>query len=250
MKTIKELGLVIMAVFIGLGIIIGGYFIYKGLKSFSDKDRVVNVKGLAEKEIDAIEAYININTSFSGDIPKEVLDKTNTKVEAIRSYLKTKGYKDGDIRVSDIKIYDSKEYYRFDYQLNQKIKIDRYNIIKSIIITTKDVLSAEKIRNDIDVDLINMDLSSDLSTEYKFPKLNSIKPALIAESTKNARTAGEQFANDSQSKLGKIKSASQGQISIAGAYYYQDEEGVSSSPKEPYKQKVRVVSTIVFFLED
>lgn len=102
---------------------------------------------------------------------------------------------------------------------------------------------------EIDVDLINMDLSSSLSSDYKFPELNTIKPALIAESTKNARTAGEQFANDSKSKLGKIKTASQGQITIAGTYYY-EEGGASSAPEEPYKQKARVVSTIAFFLED
>ncbi|HLU85411.1 MAG TPA: hypothetical protein VKZ45_08050, partial [Vicingaceae bacterium] len=75
----------------------------------------------------------------------------------------------------------------------------------------------------------------------------SIKPQLIAESTKNARVAGEQFANDSQAKLGKIKTASQGQITIAGRYYY--DEDLTGIPEEPYIQKARVVSTIVFFLE-
>lgn len=74
-----------------------------------------------------------------------------------------------------------------------------------------------------------------------------IKPQLIAESTKNARVAGEQFANDSQAKLGKIKTASQGQITIAGRYYYDEE--ARETPKEPYIQRARVVSTIVFFLE-
>jgi hypothetical protein len=95
--------------------------------------------------------------------------------------------------------------------------------------------------------LISKDLTCDINTDYSFSDLNSIKPELIAESTKNARIAGEQFANDSQAKLGKIKTASQGQITIAGKYYYDEEN--SEKPKEPFFQKARVVSTIVFFLE-
>jgi hypothetical protein len=52
-----------------------------------------------------------------------------------------------------------------------------------------------------------------------------------------------------KSKLGKIKTASQGQVSIAGRYY-SDENLISSESQNPYFQSVRVVSTIVFFLED
>ena len=72
---------------------------------------------------------------------------------------------------------------------------------------------------------------------------------MLFRSTKNARIAGEQFAKDSKSKLGKIKTASQGQISLAGEFY-SEEDAVSDTPTEPYIQKARVVSTIVFFLED
>ena len=133
--------------------------------------------------------------------------------------------------------------------LKQNVKIDRYKATRIIRITVSDVEKASSMSNNIDLDLIGKNLSSEINCDYKFPELNSIKPALIAESTKNARLSGEQFANDSKSKLGKIKTASQGQISIVGTYYY-DEEQTSSAPKEPYLQKARVVSTIVFFLED
>jgi hypothetical protein len=112
------------------------------------------------------------------------------------------------------------------------------------------VKTTEDQKSQITLDLVNKDLTSTLYTNYTFPDLNSIKPQLIAESTKNARVAGEQFANDSQASLGKIKTASQGQISIVGSYSYDQEGGEGSEkPKEPYIQKARVVSSIVFFLE-
>ena len=113
-----------------------------------------------------------------------------------------------------------------------------------------DVQATEARASEITLDLVSNDLTSKVTTSYYFPELNTIKPKLIAESTKNARISGEQFANDSQAKLGKIKTASQGQITIAGEYYYGDESGSNSEvPKEPYIRKARVVSTIVFFLE-
>jgi hypothetical protein len=116
---------------------------------------------------------------------------------------------------------------------------------------SKDIKKTEDIAAKMKLELVSKDLTANVTTNYIFPELNSIKPKLIAESTKNARIAGEQFANDSQAALGKIKTASQGQITIAGNYYY-DQEAVESNnqqPKEPYIQKARVVSTIVFFLE-
>ncbi|MFA6806677.1 MAG: SIMPL domain-containing protein [Bacteroidales bacterium] len=248
MENKKYLSIIIVGLLISISLFFLGLFIYKGLNSFSDKDRIVTVKGLAEKEIKATEAYINIIVSSSGDNPQEIISKTNTDIDNILNYLKEKGYKESNIKTEEISIYDGKEYYRYDYNLKQKIKIDRYKARRTIKITTNDVEKASIMSNGIDLDLINKNLSFNINCDYKFPELNSIKPALIAESTKNARLSGEQFANDSKSKLGKIKTASQGQISIVGTYY--DDEQTSLAPKEPYLQKARVVSTIVFFLED
>ena len=61
----------------------------------------------------------------------------------------------------------------------------------------------------------------------------------MADATKNARKAADKFAEDSESELGKIKSASQGQFSIEDRDQY-----------TPYIKKVRVVSTIVYYLKD
>ena len=62
---------------------------------------------------------------------------------------------------------------------------------------------------------------------------------MIAEATKNAREAANKFAEDSESKLGKIKSAYQGQFSIEDRDNY-----------TPYIKTVRVVTTLTYFLED
>jgi hypothetical protein len=118
------------------------------------------------------------------------------------------------------------------------------------MIKCKDVKTTDDKLEKIELDLISKDLTSNIESLYTFPDLNTIKPKLIAESTKNARISGEQFANDSKAKLGKIKTASQGQISIVGDYQTEEETtSADSDSREPFIRRARVVSTIVFFLE-
>jgi hypothetical protein len=74
---------------------------------------------------------------------------------------------------------------------------------------------------------------------YEFTALNDIKPAMIEEATKNARSAAEKFAKDSDSNLGKIRNANQGTFSIT-----------DSDANTPYIKHVRVVTTITYYLEN
>ena len=77
------------------------------------------------------------------------------------------------------------------------------------------------------------------NVSYDYTSLNKIKPQMIEEATKNAREAAEKFAKDSESKLGKIKQANQGQFSIS-----------DRDANTPYIKNVRVVTTIAYSLED
>ena len=77
------------------------------------------------------------------------------------------------------------------------------------------------------------------SVSYEFTGLNDIKPQMIEEATKNARAAAEKFAKDSDSKLGKIRNASQGQFSIS-----------NRDGNTPYIKSVRVVTTVTYYLKN
>jgi hypothetical protein len=79
----------------------------------------------------------------------------------------------------------------------------------------------------------------DARTEYLFTRLNKIKPEMIEEATKAAREVALKFAADSESKLGKIKRASQGQFSIS-----------SRDQNNPHIKNIRVVSTVEYYLSD
>ena len=62
---------------------------------------------------------------------------------------------------------------------------------------------------------------------------------MIEEATKNARLAAEKFAKDSESELGKIKHAYQGQFTIN-----------DRDMNTPHIKRIRVVTTIDYSLED
>ena len=80
---------------------------------------------------------------------------------------------------------------------------------------------------------------------YTFTKLNDIKPEMVAEATRDARAAAEQFAKDSGASVGAIKDATQGYFTIDARDGDGGGWGVSDSP---YK-KVRVVTTVNFSLD-
>ena len=79
---------------------------------------------------------------------------------------------------------------------------------------------------------------------YTFTRLNDIKPGMVAEATKDARAAAEQFAKDSGTTVGTIKSATQGYFSIDARDGESGGWGVSDTPFK----KVRVVTTVDFYL--
>lgn len=81
-----------------------------------------------------------------------------------------------------------------------------------------------------------------LSPYYVFTKLNDIKPDMLAESTRNARVAAEQFARDSGEPLGRMLRAEQGIFSILPA----DDTG--DLEVKQLMKKIRVVSTVVYAL--
>jgi hypothetical protein len=79
---------------------------------------------------------------------------------------------------------------------------------------------------------------------FVFTKLNELKPAMIEEATARAREAATKFAQDSKSKLGSIRQANQGVFEILP----RDEVGFQEG--SALHKKVRVVSTVQYFLKD
>lgn len=226
------------AALIALGMIFAGMFIKQGINSFADKDRSVNVKGLAEMEVQADKVTWPLVYKSLGNDQSSLYENIKKSNETIKQFLKEKGISEEEISINAPEILDLKA----DRYSNQEAQY-RYNVT-SIITVTSDKVDLIRTLVSEQGELLKRGIaitSGDYryNVQYEYTGLNDIKPQMIEEATKNARLAAEKFAEDSESELGKIKKASQGQFSI-----------FDRDANTPYIKRVRVVTTIDYSLED
>lgn len=229
---------VIESIIIATGLLLMGLFIENGLDGFSNKDRVVNVKGLAEMEVMANKVTWPLMYKEIGNDLTTLYNKINATNKTIIIFLKENGLNDDEITINAPEIIDLNA-----DRYNTNNSPYRYNVTEVITVTSNKVDLVRKLIAE-QSELLKQGIaitSGDYMyrVQYEYTDLNSIKPGMIEEATKNARAAGEKFASDSDSKIGKIKQASQGQFSITDRDEF-----------TPYIKKVRVVTTIDYYLED
>lgn len=236
----KELSLKISVVSLAVAIVIAGFFIYKGLRSFADKERIVTVRGLSERIVDVDNANLVISYAVGGNEMSEVLKEIERNNKKVKDFVIAKGLteKEISINVPNIKDKRNQEYgneYNITYRYYATVKItlisNKVSIVRDIEMNQFDLFKegVNLIKNDYYYD-------GDYNRTYSFTKLNDIKPDMIKESIKNAKKAADEFAQSSNSKIKNIKSAYQGQFEI-------------TSTDDPLKVKVRVVSTINYFVK-
>ncbi|MBR5982904.1 MAG: SIMPL domain-containing protein [Bacteroidales bacterium] len=231
---------IVSALLIMLGLVIGlvghGVFVKSGIGSYADKDRYVSVKGLSEHEVKADHVIWPIVFKEVGNNLTELYSTVNGKNKFIVNFLKENGISENEISVAPISA-DDREADRWStteipyrYQLKSVITVasDQVDKVRDLISRQDEFFSAG----------ITCESSWEHQTSFSFNGLNELKPEMVEEATRNARAVAEKFAADSESTLGGIKTASQGQFSI----YDRDEN-------TPYIKMVRVVTTIEYFLK-
>ncbi len=229
----------ILGALISLGMILSGWILGNSALRFKEYERVVSVKGLSEREVRADVAVWPIRFSTASQDLTELYAVMEAHTQQIQQFLQAYGFQPAEITTAAPVVTDK---YAQQYGGEGNVAL-RYTAHQTITIYTHDI---EKVRS-AQGGLAALGKKGiafggeeyGQKTEYLFTKLNDIKPAMIEEATRKARDVAEKFAADSKSRLGKIKSANQGQFSI--------EDRDSNTP---YLKKVRVVSTVDYYLSD
>ncbi|MDY5239689.1 SIMPL domain-containing protein [Bacteroides helcogenes] len=224
------------AIIITIGIIMLGVMIKNGINDFKDKDRVVSVKGLAEMEVPANKVVWPLMYRDIGDDPAVLYANMEKKNGAIVRFLESNGIAKDEISIAPPEVIDMQAERYGDRNVPY-----RYNATSVITVTSKDVDKVRKLMSG-QAELLKQGIAITggdyrYNVTYEFTGLNSVKPQMIEEATKNARAAAEKFAKDSDSSLGKIRDASQGQFSIA-----------DRDANTPYIKSIRVVTTVNYYL--
>lgn len=225
---------VISAALIAAAIFSLGLFLKTGIDNIAYRDRNVTVRGLAERQVEADFVTWPITYNVAGDNLIALYDQITQYNNTIVEFLTSNGIDKSEISINPPDTYNAtaNQYdsssFKYKYSLSCDITVATTKVDKVRELLTR---QTELLKEGVPY--------SNSYINYEFRALNNIKPDMIAEATRNAREAAQQFAKDSDSKVGKMKTATQGQFSI------QD-----TSASTPFLKNVRVVSTIVFYLED
>ena len=224
------------------GIAIGGFFPgYYYYKTRFDM-RTVTVKGLAEKDVKADLAVWNIRFQAANNVLTAAKKDIENQEKTIRGFLTKVGFKDDEIIIQGLTMQDA---YADSYRDRNTISA-RYTLNQTMTVRSNQVDLVSSAYPQIG-DLVSQGVSFNSygnGVSYLFTKLNGIKPAMLKEATKNARQAADEFAVNSKSQVGKIKSANQGVFSILPR-----EDIPDQTEREQINKKVRVVSTVEYYLD-
>jgi len=229
---------IIAAALIALGIICLGWSIKAGIDNFANKDRKVNVKGLAEREVEADKVtWPIVSKELGNDLP-ELYNKIGVTQGKIKAFLLRNGIKEAELTVNAPQVVDlnAREYGErnqpYRYIVTSVITVTSQNVkqVRSIIAKQGDLLKEG---------VAIVDGGYDNPVKYEYISFKEMKPKMMQEAIENAEKTAQQFAENSHSQLNKIVSADQGQFSIEN----RDEN-------TPYIKKVRVVTTVTYSLKD
>ena len=229
---------ILSAAIVALGIIVLGLCMKGGMDNFTEKDRKVTVKGLAEREVKADKVtWPIVSKELGNDLP-ELYDRIAAKQRIIKQFLMSNGVSASEISIDAPKVIDMSA---DQYSSNQSPY--RYNISVIITVTSKNV---DRIRTIIarQGELLKQGVAivaSDYNTQvsYSLDSFKKMKPGMMTEAIDNAQQTAEQFAKNSKSKINKIVSADQGQFSIE-----------NRDDNTPWIKRVRVVTTVTYSLKD
>lgn len=234
------------AVVLAVGIALSGFFAGNALVKSRLGFRTVTVKGLAERQVKADLGFWPIRFVASGPTLDATRASLGQSEAVVKNYLKANGFTEADFQVQNITVEDK---WANAYGGNQIQEGLRYSLTENIMLRSADVARISKAASGASsllsqgVVLASGDSSSEPS--FLFTKLNDLKPALLTEATQKAREAAQKFAQESGAKVGSIQNANQGVIEVNPAIEIPNESGDKQIDK-----KVRVVTTITYFIKD
>lgn len=230
---------IIPSIILAAGIAIMGNALSNGIIEYKDMDRTVTVKGLCEREVMADKVTWSLMYKELGNDPSQIYDLLEQKNNKVVAFLKSSGIKSQDISINPPVITD-----RQADNYGNEIMTYRYKATSVITVTSNEVEKVRKLLTKQSqlmkqgIALVSNEYGNTNSVIYEYTGLNKIKPEMIKEATENARATAQKFADDSDSRLGKIRTAQQGQFSIT-----------NRDDNTPHIKNIRVVSTIEYTLK-
>jgi hypothetical protein len=204
------------------------------------------VKGLSEREVVADLALWPLRFVATSDQVEQAQSRVDRSVEKTLEFLLRHGIETADCERQSLRVTDL-----LAQRYNQGQTRSRFIVEETLMVRSDEpqkVLDASQRIGELVSEGVVISSGPDYGSggpTFIFTRLNELKPQMIAEATKRARQAAEQFAADSGSEIGGIRHASQGVFVILPR-----DQAPGIQEASQYHKTVRVVSTVQFLLQN
>jgi hypothetical protein len=240
----QSLSHILAALLIAVGLALAGWLGGQALIESRQPIRTVTVKGLSERNVSADLAYWPIKFVATGPTLQDARAQLESSDAAVRQFLTGAGFPEDSMQVQNILVEDRLA----GYNASNTPDMARFVLTEEFMVTSGDVQAIAAASRDIgDLLRAGVVFSSDAynaGPSYVFTALNDLKTDMLAEATQRAREAARQFAAEAGAEVGTIQTANQGVFEILAAVEIPDQRSEKQMDK-----KVRVVTTITYFLE-
>ena len=221
---------------VAAGLVLGGFLLGDGLTRAKAADRAVTVRGLAERDVTADLATWTIAYSATATDLAGAQAAVDADSRALRGFFSELGFPASAVQPTGVNVSS----------YTDTAGVARFTVRQRMALRTTDIKRAQAaVRRQFELVRRGVMLEEGSGMAYTFTRLNAIKPPMVAEATRDARAAAEQFARDSGASVGQIKHATQGYFEVS------DRDGEAGgewgAADTPFK-KVRVVTTVDFYL--
>jgi len=245
-------GTTLLGLLLALGLIVGGWALGTQIKATRLGDRYVNVRGLAERNVKSDLAIWPIDYKEADDDLPSLYSKTEADRKVILQFLNQQGIQSSEVELGVVRVVDTQA----NESGGDNRAPHRYIVEQQITVMTSNVdqvaAAAQKTMYLMQKGIV-LNSSRSQGLAYKFTGLNSIKPDMITEATRNARAAADRFASDSGSQVGSIRQASQGVFAILPANSADTESNENSfygsNAEGSLMKTVRIVTSVQYYLE-
>jgi hypothetical protein len=245
--------LVLLGLLLAFGLIVGGWVMGAQIKATRLSDRYVTVKGLVERKVKSDLAIWPLSYKEAGDDLSSVYSKAEVDKQVILQFLGQQGIQSSEIELGVVRVVDTQAN---EWGGGSNRAPHRYIVEQQIMVRTLRVdqvaAAAQKTMQLLQKGII-LNSNPGQGLAYRFTGLNSIKPDMITEATRNARAAADRFASDSGSKVGSIRQANQGIFSILPEDQHSEtaEAGESggNNADSSIMKTVRVVTSVQYYLD-
>lgn len=206
---------VVVAAVLALGLIISAHVFGSRLVEMKTANNVITVTGSAKQQIKSDQAVWTGSFAAQAAELSQAYDQLANSQKLVREYLINQGFGEKDIIFSSIHTETRNIMLPSGQYTNE---IESYRLYQHVEIRSQDVDKITVLSREA-TELINQGVEfQSYPPQYFYTKIADLKIEMLALATKDARTRAEQIAENTNSKVGALRTAKMGVFQITPLY--------------------------------